>query len=69
MANWFCSVSNVVCVVNVCRSELIDSAWVVIVPGQKGINNKKIIIIIIRPKSIEMWDISYIPISNLYYSF
>ena len=37
MANWFCSVFNVVCVVNVCRSELIDSAWVVIVPGQKGI--------------------------------
>ena len=34
MANWFCSVFNVVCVVNVCRSE-IDSAWVVIVPGQK----------------------------------
>ena len=29
---------NVECVVNVCprrRSELIDSAWVVIVPGQK----------------------------------
>ena len=24
-----------------CRSELIDSAWVVIVPGQKYINNKK----------------------------
>ena len=41
MANWFCSVFNVVCVVNVCpcRSELIDSAWV----GQKCIkkNNKK----------------------------
>ena len=41
MADWFCSVFNVVCVVNVssprCRSELIDSAWVVIVPGQKCI--------------------------------
>ena len=40
MANWFCSVFNVVCVVDVCprcRSELIDSAWVVIVPGQKCI--------------------------------
>ena len=41
MANWFCSVFNVVCVVNVCPvhavdlNELIDSAWVVIVPGQK----------------------------------
>ena len=40
MTNWFCSVFNVVCVVNVCpsprcRSELIGSAWVVIVPGQK----------------------------------
>ena len=30
MANWFCYVFNVVCVVNV-------SAWVVIVPGQKCI--------------------------------
>ena len=50
MAYWFCSVFNVVCVVNVCpvcacRSELIDSAWVVIVPGQKRRNNKLIIII------------------------
>ena len=40
MANWFCSVFNVVCVVKRlssphCRSELIDSALVVIVPGQK----------------------------------
>ena len=44
MANWFCPVLNVVCVVNVCRkrlssprcrSELIDSASVVIIPGQK----------------------------------
>ena len=40
MANWFCSVFNVVCVVNVvlcprCRSELIDSAWVAIVPGEQ----------------------------------
>ena len=44
MANWFCSMFTVVCVVNVCpvsprcRSELIDSAWVIIiVPGQKCI--------------------------------
>ena len=40
MANWFCSVFNVVCVVNVCprcRSESIDSVWVAIVPGQKCI--------------------------------
>ena len=41
MANWFCSVFNVVCRKRVssprCRSELIDSAWVVIVPGQKYI--------------------------------
>ena len=40
MANWFCSVFNVVCVVKRlssprCISELIESAWVVIVPGQK----------------------------------
>ena len=35
MAYWFCSVFTVVCVVNVCRSDSIDSAWVVIVPGQK----------------------------------
>ena len=44
MANKFCSVFNVVCVVNVCprsRSKLIDSAWVVIVPGHKM--HKKII--------------------------
>ena len=39
MDNWFCAVFNVVCVVNFCRSELIDSAWVVIVPGQKCIKN------------------------------
>ena len=32
MANWFCSVFNVACVVN--------SAWAVIVPGQKSIKNK-----------------------------
>ena len=34
---------NVVCVVDVClrcRSELIDSWWVVIVPGQKRVNKK-----------------------------
>ena len=43
MANWFCSVFIVVCVVDVCpvsprcRSELIDSAWVVILSGQKCI--------------------------------
>ena len=39
MANWFCSVFNVVCVVIVCRLKLIDSAWVVIVFGQKCIKN------------------------------
>ena len=42
MANWFCSVFNVVCRKRLssqrCKSELIDSAWVVIVPGQKCIN-------------------------------
>ena len=40
MANYFCSVFNVVCVVNVCprcRSEFIDSACVVIVPAHKCI--------------------------------
>ena len=46
MAYWFCSVFNVVYVVNVCpvqhcRSELIDSAWVVIVPGEKCIKKCK----------------------------
>ena len=39
MAYWFCSVFTVVCRKRLssprCRSELIDSAWVVIVPGQK----------------------------------
>ena len=39
MANWFCFVFNVVCRQRLssqrCRSELIESAWVVIVPGQK----------------------------------
>ena len=39
MAIWFCSVFNVVCRKRLssprCKSELIDSAWVVIVPGQK----------------------------------
>ena len=43
MANWFCSD---VCVVNVCRkrcrSELTDSAWVVIVPGQKYIKTQSL---------------------------
>ena len=39
MANSFCCVLNVVCVINVCPDhavdlELIDSAWVVIVAGQ-----------------------------------
>ena len=46
MANWFCSVFNVVCVVNVCprcRSELIDSAWVVIVPGSRGDNTNSVV--------------------------
>ena len=37
MANWFCSVFNVVCRRRLssprCRSELIDSAWVGIQPG------------------------------------
>ena len=45
MANWFCSVFNVVCRRRLssprCRSELIDSAWVVIVPGQKCIKKSK----------------------------
>ena len=44
MANWFCCVFNVVCRKRLfslrCRSELIGSTWVVIVPGQKCINNK-----------------------------
>ena len=40
MANWLCSVFNTVCVVKRlssprCRPQLIDFAWVVIVPGQK----------------------------------
>ena len=39
MANWFCSVFNAVCRKRLssprCISELIDSAWVVIVPGQQ----------------------------------
>ena len=39
MADWFCSVFNVVCRKRLsspnCISELIDSAWVVIVSGQK----------------------------------
>ena len=39
MAYWFCSVFNVVCRKRLsssrCRSELIKTAWVVIVPGQK----------------------------------
>ena len=39
MAYWFCSVFSVVCVVNVCRSELLDSVRFVIVPGQKCIKN------------------------------
>ena len=41
MANWFCSLFNVMCRKRLsssrCRSELIDSAWVVIIPGQKCI--------------------------------
>ena len=44
MANWFCSVFNVVCRKRLssprCRSGLIDYAWVAIVPGQK-IRRKK----------------------------
>ena len=40
----FCSVFNVVCRKRLssprCRSELIDFAWVVIVPGQKCIKKK-----------------------------
>ena len=39
MASWFCSVFTVLYRKRLssprCRSELIDSAWVVIVPGQK----------------------------------
>ena len=45
MAYWFCSVFTVVCRKRLssprCRSELIDSAWVVIVPGQKNAYKKK----------------------------
>ena len=45
MAYWFCSVFNVVCRKRLssprCRSELIASAWVVIVPGQKCIKKPK----------------------------
>ena len=44
MANWFCSVFNVVRVVNVCpvhTVELIDTAWIVIAPEQKCINKKQ----------------------------
>ena len=45
MANWFCSVFNVVCRKRRssphCRSELIYSAWVVIVPGQKCLKKRK----------------------------
>ena len=46
MAYWFCSVFNVVLYRKRlssprCRSELIDSAWVVIVPGQKCIKKLK----------------------------
>ena len=41
MAHCFCSVFNVVCRKRLsnprCRSELIDSAWVVFVSGQKSI--------------------------------
>ena len=49
MVKWFCSVFNVVmCRKRLssprCRSELIDSAWVVTVPGQKCI--KKILTLI-----------------------
>ena len=44
MANWFCSVFNVVCCwlcrKRLSRSELIDSAWIVIVPGQNNTNLK-----------------------------
>ena len=50
MANWFCSVFNVVCRKSLsgprCRSELIDSAWVVIVPGKKCIKKHNIYIYI-----------------------
>ena len=46
MANWFCSVFNVVSRKLLssprCKSVLIDSAWVVIVPGQKCIKQKNI---------------------------
>ena len=34
-----------------CRSELIDSAWVVIVPGQKCIKKKK------KKKKKAQWDL------------
>ena len=47
MANWFCSMFDVVvCRKRLssprCRSELIDSSWVVIVPWQKMHKNKNI---------------------------
>ena len=46
MANWSCSVFNIVCRKRLssprCRPELIDSAWVVIDPGRKYIKKKKI---------------------------
>ena len=45
MANWFCSVFCCVCRKRLssprCRSELIDSTWVVIVPGQKCIKKQQ----------------------------
>ena len=44
MANWFCCVQCCVCRKRLssprCRSELIDSSWVDIVPGQKCIKKK-----------------------------
>ena len=57
MTNWFCSVFNVVCVVNVCPVhavdlELIDSAWVVVVPGQKCIKREDKIAILTVPNML-----------------
>ena len=43
MANWFC-LCSMMCVVNVCRSELIDYAWVFIVPGPTLPMHKKNIV-------------------------
>ena len=40
-----------------CRSELIDSAWVVIVPGQKCINKKKHYMVMEQANFIDIFKI------------